>query len=209
MKTHHFNLKSLISIGLTLAALIACNKKDDSSGNIATTPYQMINGNCVSTANNQIVPSNYCATGYNNCGGGTNGYYMNGGYCYGPQGQVVSNVYCQSSANGGTNGYYMNGGYCYGPQGQVVSNVYCTNTNTMCNGGANGYYMNGGYCYSPQGQVVSNAYCTSGNGMMGLQCYGSYLYQSGYWSQMVWCSGSNCRGYTLYDMNSRQSVTCQ
>jgi hypothetical protein len=213
MKTHIFKIKSLIYFGLTLAALVACNKKDDSSGNIATTPYVMQNGNCVNSANGQIVAPNLCTNGYNNCNNGlNNGYYMNGGYCYSPQGQVVSNVYCTQVANGGMNGgYYMNGAYCYSPQGQVVSNVYCQNTNTMCNNGLNngGYYMNGAYCYSPQGQVVSNVYCTQGANGMGLQCYGSYLYQSGYWSQMVQCAGANCRGYTLYDMNSRQTVNCQ
>ncbi len=188
MKTHNLKLKSLFAIALSVLALVACNKKEDN--NAATpTSYQMINGMCYNNQN-QVVATTLCTN---------NGYYMSNGYCYNTAGQIVTTTLCQQT----NTGYYMNNGYCYNTAGQIVSTMLCQQTNT-------GYYMSNGYCYSSTGQIVNTALCTNnGGGIYGQQCYGSYLYQASYWSQMVWCNGSNCRGYTLYEMNSGRSVTCQ
>lgn len=183
MKTHSFKLNTWVSIGLALFALVACNKKEDSNGNLANTPqmYSLINGQCYNTQTNQIMPNtSYCL---NN--GLNNGYYMNNGQCYNNMGQIMPNTsYCMNSGTG----YYMSGGYCYSSTGQMMPNTsYCSNA----------YQYNNGY---------NNGYT---NGMLTQQCYGSYLYQSGYFSQMFWCTGSNCRGYTLYEINTNRSVVCQ
>lgn len=198
MKTQKYNLKSLVYVALSVLALIACNKKDDN--NLANTPqnYQMINGVCYNNLNQQVAQQ-LCT--YN----GNNGYYLSNGVCYNNMNQPMPNTsYCM---NNGSNGYYLNNGICYSNTGQMMPNTsYCTNNSN------NGYYMSGGYCYSSTGQMMPNtSYCTNAinGGMVGQQCYGQYLYQSGYWSQMVWCNGANCRGYTLYEVNTNRAVTCQ
>ncbi len=181
---------------VTVMSFVAC-KKNDSNDSAQTPAYQLQgvypNQTCVNQQG-QVVPMSYCT----NANGG---YYMSGGYCYSPQGQIVANTLC---TNTGTGGYYYSNGYCYSPQGQIVSNTLCTNT------GTGGYYFSNGYCYSPQGQIVSNTLCTNtGGGVYGQQCVGTYLYQSGYWTQMVYCSGMNCRGYTLTEVSTNRIVNCQ
>jgi len=203
MKTQKLKLKSLMKsvcyVGLTVLALVACNKKSDDN-NIAQTPqiYNMINGVCYNNVN-QVVPNTLCTN---------NGYYMSNGSCYSSTGQIMPNTTYCTQAN---NGYYLANGVCYSSNGQMMPNTtYCSNVN---NGLNNGYYLSNGYCYSSTGQMMPNtSYCTNGGNMGGIgaqQCYGSFLYQSGYWSQMVYCNGQNCRGYTLTEVSTNRSVTCQ
>jgi hypothetical protein len=202
MKTQSWNLKSLIKyscyVAVTVVALVACNKKTD-DGNLAQTPqsYYMNNGVCYSNTGQMMPNTSYCTMA-------NNGYYMNNGVCYSSTGQMMPNTsYCTMS----NNGYYLNNGVCYSSTGQMMPNT------SYCSTASNGYYLNNGICYSSNGQMMPNtSYCAMGNmnnGLMGQQCFGSYLYQSGYWSQMVWCNGANCRGYTLYEINTNRSVTCQ
>jgi hypothetical protein len=192
MKTQKFNLKSLVFVALSVLALIACNKKEDN--NLANTPqsYQLINGQCYNNLN-QIVAQQLCMNNGN--------YRIINGQCYDSMNQIVAQQLCNNMGN-----YRIINGQCYDSMNQIVAQQLCQYN------GNGGYYMSGGYCYSSTGQMMPNtSYCQNINngGMMGQQCYGSYLYQSGYWSQMVWCNGANCRGYTLYEVNTNRSVTCQ
>lgn len=192
MKTQNYIYNIGLAVLVALVSMVACKKKDDSS--TAQTPtYQYVNGQCVNTLNQQVMPAQYCQQTNTN-----NGYYMLNGQCYSPQGQVVAYQYCQQS----NNGYYVTNGQCYSPQGQPVAYQYCQQTN-------GGYYMQNGYCYSPQGQIVSNQLCAQNGGISGQACYGTYLYQSGYWTNMIYCNGANCRGYTLVEVSTNRTVTCQ
>ena len=128
-------------------------------------------------------------------------YYYSNGICYNNFNQPVAQQLCNSMVN---NGYYMANGYCYNQQQQVVPNQYCTNTAN------NGYYMANGYCYGPQGVVVPNQFCNQiNNGFNGQQCYGTYIYQSNFWTNMISCNGANCRGLTLVEVSTNRTVTCQ
>jgi hypothetical protein len=105
----------------------------------------------------------------------------------------------------GTNtGYVFQNGVCYGPNSQIYPNSYCQN-----GVGNTGYYFSNGNCYNNLNQIVPANYCSNTTGVLGQQCIGTYLYQSGYWTQMVYCSGYNCRGYTLTEVSTNRLVTCQ
>jgi hypothetical protein len=108
-----------------------------------------------------------------------------------------------STTTTSTTGYYMSNGYCYTNSGQSVSTSYCTS----------GYYTSNGYCYQGStGQVVNSSYCSSSTTTtsgVSSQCVGYYYYVSNYGTQMVYCSGYNCRGYTLYNVMTNQWNYCQ
>lgn len=137
----------------------------------------------------------------------SSGYYLSNGYCYASStGTIVATSYCSS-----TSGYYLSNGYCYSSTGSIVATAYCTSTTSTT-----GYTYSNGYCYSTAtGTVVATAYCTgtttgttTGTISTGT-CYGQYYYTNGYMTQIVQCYGANCRGYTLYEYNTRMPIYCQ
>ncbi len=118
-------------------------------------------------------------------------YYMNNGQCYNNLNQPVGMNFCQNIGgipNGGGVGQ-MNNGQCY-LNGQVVSMNYCQQT-----GYPNGGYPNGGFPGGGGGSTVQ-------------QCYGWYYVMSGYGYMEYYCSGFDCRGYTVYNLYN-QPVYCQ
>ncbi|RYZ78335.1 MAG: hypothetical protein EOP06_29235 [Proteobacteria bacterium] len=101
-------------------------------------------------------------------------------------------------------GYYLSNGVCYSANtATAVETTYCSSTT--------GYYLSNGYCYSSTtGTVVATTYCSSTTATTTSQaCYGMYYYSNGYQTQLVQCNGLNCRGYTLYEYNTKQPVYCQ
>ncbi|MFZ3228677.1 MAG: hypothetical protein WA160_00605 [Pseudobdellovibrio sp.] len=89
--------------------------------------------------------------------------------------------------------------------GQNTCAVGVNNTN-------NGYtYVNGNCVQTATNQIYPAQYCqqnTNGYPQQQQQCYGSYIYiQNGY-SQIVQCTGANCRGYTLTSQTTNQQVMC-
>ena len=129
----------------------------------------------------------------------TSSYYLSNGYCYSNTGQIVSTTYCSS------NGYTLSNGSCYASSGQIVSTSYCTSSISS----TTGFYLSGGSCYSSAtNQIVASAYCSSTTTTgSSSQCVGYYYYVSSYGSQAVYCNGTNCRGYMLYNSYG-QAVTC-
>lgn len=126
-------------------------------------------------------------------------YYMNNGSCYSNTGQQVAISSCNA-------GYYSANGYCYSSStGQIVDGSYCSSST--------GYYMSNGYCYSSyNGQIVNSTYCGStgtGTGIVAQTCVGYYVWVTASGSQVGYCNGTNCRGYTLYPYGSQQAVYCQ
>ncbi|MES3037338.1 MAG: hypothetical protein V4736_05465 [Bdellovibrionota bacterium] len=82
--------------------------------------------------------------------------------------------------------------------------------------------VNPGYCNSNpftqtatgcmdaiSGQIVSQAYCAPVTGTVGISCVGLYDWNNGGTFVRVRCSGADCAGYTLYDVNTRQPVQCR
>lgn len=129
----------------------------------------------------------------------TTGYYLSNGVCYAANSATaVATTYCSS-----TTGYYLSNGYCYSSTtGTIVATTYCSSTT--------GYTLSNGVCYSTStGTAVATAYCSGTSTTTSQACYGMYYYSNGYATQIVQCNGTNCRGYTLYDYNTKQPVYCQ
>lgn len=183
-----------VSLLVVLVGLVACKKKED--GQAETPTYRYLGGVCYNSQN-QVVAPQFCVNV-----GGNPGYYLQNGQCFSPQGQPVQIQLCQSANHGG---YYMNNGYCYNSQGVSVPNSFCSNS-----GYNSGYYFANGYCYNLQGTTVPTQFCQNINGGIGgLQCYGNYIYRSGYWTQMIYCNGADCQGLQLIEISTNRSVTCR
>ena len=180
-------LLSCLLLSFCLVLINCAGKSSDSVSSKTTATYYQSGGSCYNSAGTSVA-STYCSSST---------YYMNNGICYSSGGTVVATSACT------TTGYAMTNGYCYNGTGQIVSSTLCSST---------GYYMNNGSCYSSSGQVVTAAYCSStatSSVSSTMQCQGYYYESSNYGTQMVYCSMSNCRGYTLQQLTTGQRVVCQ
>ena len=133
----------------------------------------------------------------------THQYGMSNGSCYDfTSAAYVAASFCSNVAN---SGYSLNNGVCYSTTtGQAVATSFCSNTNTN-----SGYSLNNGTCYSTTtGQPVATTYCSGGSNTNGA-CYGTYIYSGNGQQQYGTCNGANCRGYTLIQASTGQTVMCQ
>lgn len=121
-----------------------------------------------------------------------NQYGMRDGTCYDYTNNVyVNNSNCNNSAYGNNYGsnqnyVYQNGG-CYTRSGAQVSLENCA---IYDDGYDDGYYGGGGYYQNQK------------------QCYGLYIYTGAGYMQYGNCYGINCRGYTLIEVATGQTVQC-
>lgn len=131
----------------------------------------------------------------------THQYGLLGGGCY----DYTTSAYVAASncSATSTTGYTLTNGLCHNSAGQQVEPAFCTQT-------ATGYYNSNGQCFSSaNSQPVALTYCNNGTMNPGGQCIGSYIYNNFGNSQWVYCAGANCRGYTLIQVSTGQSVYCQ
>lgn len=131
----------------------------------------------------------------------TTTYYLSNGTCYASTGGTVASTYCGVTA--ATTTYYWSNGLCYSSTtGTTVATTYCSSTSST------GYYSVNGYCYAyATGQIVNSTYCST-TSTTGSTCVGYYYYLGNGYPQLVYCSGTNCRGYTMYTQ-AGQAVSCQ
>ena len=101
--------------------------------------------------------------------------------------------------------YTMQNGQCYSSNGQIVNMQLCQTYGQ----GTGSYYMMNGQCYSNTGQIVNMQLCQNYGGGTGAstQCNGVYYYYNQYSWQAVYCNGTNCSGYTVYNQQG-QPVRC-
>gem|GEM_PF-1783148 len=172
-------------------ALAGCNNGGGGGGSApAASPYTWSNGVCMGPGGVQANPQ-LCQTA-------NNGYTWNGTQCMGPGNVPAAPQFCQNQQQcnpvGYQNGGYQNNGYQNGGYQNGYNSGY-----------PNGY--NNGYNNGYGSQLPSNnTYCppTAGGGQY-QQCYGQYYFSS----QMIYCSGQNCRGYTMTEATSGRQVVCQ
>lgn len=125
-------------------------------------------------------------------------------------------VGCSQSKNASSSGtttttatthqYGISGNACYDyTAGSYVDLSYCSSTSS----GLTYSYVNG-LCYASNGVQVATGYCTSTSttNTSGV-CYGNYIYNQNGYMQYGVCYGSNCRGYTLIEVSTGRTVTCQ
>lgn len=102
------------------------------------------------------------------------------------------------TTNTNTNGYYFVGGYCY-LGNQVVNSSFCQQVGNVMPGAVNPY-GNQQQLTNPYG--YGNGY---GNQIQAQQCLGTYLTS---YNQYVQCTGANCSGQTLYNVQTGASTYC-
>jgi hypothetical protein len=191
MKTTIQKQIMFIGILLQLSTLVSgCGSSSSGTATTAATSYYTVSGVCYSNTG-QVVSTSYCSS---------TGYYTSNGYCYSSSGVQVSTTY-RSSATGT---YYISGGNCYNSAGTLVSSTYCSLTSST----STTYYISGGNCYNSSGTLVASTYCSltsSTTTTTATACYGYY-----YWgSELGYCYGSNCSGYTLTSASTGKTTYCE
>lgn len=141
----------------------------------------------------------------NNANISTQQYSMRDGSCFDNSTQTyVANIYCQNN-NGA---YHMSNGNCYNRDGYQVPMENCNQNNGYNDDWDNGYDGGGGCPGGNCGGYGNGGGYNGGNNCISKSCYGSYIFTQGGYMQYGTCYGFNCRGYTLIEASTGQTVRC-